>query len=85
MRYAKIFPLTVAPQSIAELFDVRLPVVGELTIQGPVANATNVNVGTKAGQPGFVIPGGTLQFQNHNIKNLYVSGNPLASVVVLVS
>lgn len=85
MRYAKSFALSATPVSIAQLFDVQLPVVGQVTLQAPSTNATNVQFGTKAAQPGIVVPSGTIQLDNHNIKNLYISGNPLASVIILIS
>ena len=87
MRYAKktIAPATAA--NLVSLLKISKPDTRgteEVILQAPAANSNNVYYGTNAEQPGFVIPGGLVSLEVDNLKNVYVKGDGLDEVIILV-
>lgn len=88
MRYAQtVVPATTA-KSIVTLLSIAAPDSStsvEIMLQCPAANGGNINFGTKASQPGFIIPGGNATIHVNSLKNLYVKGDGVDSLILLVT
>lgn len=86
--------LTNDAQSISDLIVSQLPdhLIGladnvrddfrmNCIIQAPSTNENNINIGSADSQPGFIIPGGSLDFAQLNLNKTFLRGNESGSTI----
>lgn len=87
MRIAREVVATTNAQSIVELLSLAAPDTRgteEIILQAPAGNSSNINFGTKAAQPGYIIPGGSASLEVGSLRNVYVKGDGSDTVIILV-
>lgn len=87
MRYAKQVVASATPTSLANYLDIVAPDARgceEVILQAPSGNAINVLFGTRAAQPGFIEPGGSASLEVNNLENVWIKGDGVISLVILV-
>ena len=83
MKYAGT---TLAPATADSLKNLLVDLLGAgfIILQCPAGNAANVNFGTKASQPAFILPGGSAEIRLSNLKDVYIKGNGTDTLIVMV-
>lgn len=88
--------LTALPQSVAELVQDQLPgdsatQVGNNSglrmnaiIQSAEANGANVQIGSINNQSGYIVPGGSGNFEKMNLNTTYLRGAGLVVYILLM-
>jgi len=79
------FNLPATSKSVGELIGYEVDRCASVLLQTPLANASVVYFGERGREFGYLVNGAAAGLDIKNLRDMYVYGNPLDSLIVIIS